>query len=165
MPWGPTCAGECVSISCRNSEARTTGEDRTTERRQPRRRPRTIMRIQVARTHSYALVRVSLLVLSLSLFLSFHRGFLPFNLIPRFSASAPSPLFYLARANPAALDFASTSSSALSSRFSPPSSSCSPLPSPPPSAPSRGYVQARCIPEPREWKDLVKVSRSLGAYA
>lgn len=55
MPWGPTCAGECVSISCRNSEARTTGEDRTTERRQPRRRrPRTIMRIQVARTHSYA---------------------------------------------------------------------------------------------------------------
>lgn len=160
MPWGPTCAGECVSISCRNSEARTTVEDRTTERRQPRRRPRTIMRIQVARTHSYAI-----LVLSLSLFLSFHRGFLPFNLIPRFSASAPSPLFYLARANPAALDFASTSSSALSSRFSPPSSSCSPLPSPPPSAPSRGYVQARCIPEPREWKDLVKVSRSLGAYA
>lgn len=114
---------------------------------------------------SYALVRVSLLVLSLSLFLSFHRGFLPFNPIPRFSTSAPSPLFYLARANPAALDFASTSSSALSSRFSPPSSSCSPLPSPPPSAPSRGYVQARCIPEPREWKDLVKVSRSLGAYA
>jgi len=33
-----------------------------------------------------------------------------------------------------------------------------------PSTSSRGYIQARCIPEPQEWKDLVKASRSL-AYA
>lgn len=113
---------------------------------------------------SYALVRTRThllsLVLSLSLFLRLSLSAEASCLLTQFLAFLRpllSIVFILSCANPAALDFASTSSSA--------PSSYSPLPSSPPSAPSRGYVQARCIPEPREWKDLVKVSRSLGAYA
>lgn len=90
------------------------------------------------------------------------------RLLTQFFASlyVRSSSFSLFCASLTAHDFASTSSASSSSSSAAATAvaaAAAALPSSP-SAPSRGYVQARCIPEPREWKDLVKVSRSL-AYA
>lgn len=116
----------------------------------------------------YALVRTIRSRLS-SASLSRPRSFfLPFNLIPRFSTVRSSlHSFYSVpyrSAIPAAsrLFSISSSSSSVSSATAAVSSSSSSSPSSSfLSSPRSFYLQARCIPEPREWKDLVKVSRSL----
>lgn len=111
------------------------------------------MGVQVARTHSYARFSLSLSTKSSRLLTQFFASLCSFL----------SSFFILLYVRDSwAHDFASTSSVSSSSSSSTTSAAAA-LPSSP-SAPSRDYIQARCIPEPREWKDLVKVSRSL-AYA
>lgn len=156
-----------VSISYRNKERHGNAAERRKDRKTTTTTTMTgttVMRIQVVRTHS---IRSRLPSASLSRPRSF---FLPFNLIPRFSTVRSSlHSFYSVpyrSAIPAAPRLFSISSSSSSSSVS---SATAAVSSSSPSSPSSSflsssrsfYLQARCIPEPREWKDLVKVSRSL----
>lgn len=157
-----------VSISYRNKERHGNAAERRKDRKTTTTTTMTgttVMRIQVVRTHS---IRSRLPSASLSRPRSF---FLPFNLIPRFSTVRSSlHSFYFVSyrsaisAAPTTLLFSisSSSSSSVSSATAAVSSSSPSSPSSSfLSSPRSFYLQARCIPEPREWKDLVKVSRSL----
>lgn len=127
----------------RNGGGERRGEDRKTGNTR-------IMRIQVAHTQPRTYARLLL-------------PFVLYRLLTQFLAflrPALQCLYFVsyARFLRLRLDFFSRRLSSSSSIAAAAASYSSP------SASSRGYVQARCIPEPREWKDLVKASRSL-AYA